>query len=104
MRMSVRFFDDATIARLIDYSTEVGELRSPDAVLDRLHDITASSFINVQGANRFSAKVGNWRHLEIGKSIFIHRSVPQGFVEEWAAFVCSGLPIGLMTARIYLAP
>jgi len=97
-------FDDATIAKLVGYSSDVDDLTSPDAVLDRLHDITASSSINVQGANRFSVKVGDWRQFEIGKSIFIHRCVPQGFVEEWAAFVSSGLPIGLMTARMCLAP
>jgi len=80
-------------------------LRTPDEVLNRLDDIISEKQpIRVHGANRFSVKVGDWRRIELGKNVFVHRDVPQGWLEEWAAFVASGHPIGLMTARTCLAP
>jgi LuxR family quorum sensing-dependent transcriptional regulator len=99
------FFDDTTTARIIDYSLEVENLATPNEVLNRLHDIISTKTpIRVQGANRFSLKPGDWRRLEHGKTIFIHREVPRGWLEEWVAFVTSGYPSGLMLARMCLAP
>jgi len=99
------FFDQDTRTRLIDYSMEVETLATPDDVLNRLHDITAKkNAIHVLGVNRFSIKVGDWRRLEIGKSVFVHHDVPRGWLEEWTAFVTSGHCVGLMTARMCLAP
>ena len=84
---------------------EVEDLATPDEVLNRLDEITSErNAIRVHGANRFSVKVGDWRRIELGKNTFVHRDVPRGWVEEWAAFVASGHPVGLMTARMCLAP
>ena len=105
--MSARqtYFDQETRTRFIDYSMEVEGLRTPDEVLNRLDEITSEKNpIRVHGANRFSVKVGDWRRIELGKNVFVHRDVPRGWLEEWAAFVASGHPIGLMTARTCLAP
>jgi LuxR family quorum sensing-dependent transcriptional regulator len=80
-------------------------LKSPDEILDRLNEITSDkSPIRVHGANRFSVKVGDWRRIELGKNVFVHADVPRGWKVEWAAFLPSGHPIGLMTARTCLAP
>ena len=99
------YFDQETRTRIIDYSMEVEGLETPDEVLNRLHDIISEKNpIRVQGANRFSVKVGDWRRIELGKNVFVHRDVPRGWLEEWAAFVASGHPMGLMTARMCLAP
>ena len=99
------YFDQETRTRIIDYSMEVEGLGTPDEVLNRLHDIISEKNpIRVQGANRFSVKVGDWRRIELGKNVFVHRDVPRGWLEEWAAFVASGHPMGLMTARMCLAP
>ena len=99
------YFDQETTNELIDYSMEVEGLRTPDEVLNRLDEITSEKNpIRVHGANRFSVKVGDWRRIELGKNVFVHRDVPRGWLEEWAAFVASGHPIGLMTARTCLAP
>ena len=84
---------------------EVENLTTPDEVLNRLHDITSErTLLRVQGANRFSVKVGDWRRIELGKNVFVHRDVPRGWLEEWSAFVASGQPMGLITARMCLAP
>ena len=99
------FFDQETRTQIIDYSMEVDHLATPDEVLNRLHDVlSAKNTIRVHGANRFSIKVGDWRRIELGKNVFVHRDVPGGWVEEWAAFVANGHPLGLMTARMCLAP
>ena len=99
------FFDPETKVRIIDYSMEVEDLATPNEVLNRLHDIVSErNAIHVQGANRFSVKVGDWRRIELGKNVFVHRDVPRGWVEDWQAFVASGNPVGLMTARLCLAP
>ena len=58
---------------------EVEGLTTPDEVLNRLHDITSKKNpIRVLGANRFSIKVSDWRRIELGKNVFIHRDVPRG--------------------------
>jgi DNA-binding CsgD family transcriptional regulator len=100
------FFDQDTRTKIIDYSMEVEDLATPDEVLNRLDDIvSARNAIRVHGANRFPVKVGDWRgRIELGKNVFVHRDVPRKWVEEWAAFVTSGHPVGLMTARMCLAP
>ena len=105
--MSARqaYFDQETRNRLIDYWMEVEGLATPDEVLNRLHDITSEKNpIRVLGANRFSFNVGDWRRIELGKNVFIHKDVPRGWLEEWSAFVASGQPMGLMTSRKCLAP
>jgi hypothetical protein len=99
------FFDQETRINIIDYSMEVENLATPNEVLNRLHDIVSrNNLVRVHGANRFPSKVGDWRRVEIGKNAFIHHSVPQGWTEEWTAFVKSGHCLGLMTARMCLAP
>jgi LuxR family quorum sensing-dependent transcriptional regulator len=99
------FFGEETRVKLVNYSIEVESLATPTEVLCHLHDIVSETgFLQVLGANRFSVKVGDWRRIQIGKNTFIHKSVPQRWIDEWTAFVASGHPIGLMTARICLAP
>jgi LuxR family quorum sensing-dependent transcriptional regulator len=99
------FFNQETMNKIVDYSMDVEGLASPDEVLNRLHDIISEkSDIRVQGANRFSVKVGDWQRLEPGKSLFIHRDVPRGWLEAWMAYVATGYAAGLMIARTCFAP
>jgi LuxR family quorum sensing-dependent transcriptional regulator len=105
MSERITFFDQETRTRLIDYSMEVEDLATPDEVLDSLNDITSEKNpIRVLGANRFSVKVGDWRRLELGRNVFVHRDVPRGGWMSGSPFVTSGHCVGLMTARMCLAP
>jgi DNA-binding CsgD family transcriptional regulator len=105
MSEKITCFDQETRTRLIDYSMEVEDLATPDEVLNSLDGITSEkNSIRVLGANRFSVKVGDWRQLELGRNVFVHRDVPRGWLDEWVAFVTSGHCVGLMTARMCLAP
>jgi len=99
------YFDQETAGKIVGYVNDIETFNTPDDVLNRLDDIISQkNSIRVHGANRFSVKVGDWRRIELGKNAFVHRDVPKGWVEEWIAFVTSGHPLGLMTARICLAP
>ena len=86
-------------ARLIDYAGRVGEFRSPADVLEELNAITTQSLpLSVMGAARFPLKSGDWEFLQIGKSIFLHKDVPEGFWEEY-----SGLMQGKFRPMYFLA-
>jgi DNA-binding CsgD family transcriptional regulator len=100
------FFDQDTTNKLIGYSMSVQSAAFPDEVLNRLDEITSKkSPIRVQGAHHFFLKAGDWRGFELGKSGFIHKSVPQEWVEARRAFIATGHhPLILMTARVCLAP
>jgi LuxR family quorum sensing-dependent transcriptional regulator len=103
--VSQTYFDQETRTKIIDYSMEVEDLATPAEVLNRLHDIISQNNpIRVLGANRYPTKVGDWRRIQIGKNAFVHRDVPRGWTEEWTAFVKRRHCLGLMTARICLAP
>lgn len=97
--------DRTTIENLIAYSLEVVHLLTPEEILIRLNDaIAPTTTIRVLGANRFSVKLGDWRRVQLGKTVFVHPDVPRGWLEEWTAFVAQGHPIGIMTAKMCLAP
>jgi DNA-binding CsgD family transcriptional regulator len=75
-------------ARLLEYAARVEELRSPDQVLDELHAITArEQQLSVLGAARFPVKSGDWDAVQLGKSAFLHRDVPEHWWEEYNALI-----------------
>jgi DNA-binding CsgD family transcriptional regulator len=84
---------------LIGYAEGVAELRSPDAVLNELHAITTRHLpLPVLGAARFPRKSGDWESVQLGKSAFLHKSVPEGWWEEYDA-----LAQGKFRPLLYLA-
>jgi LuxR family quorum sensing-dependent transcriptional regulator len=71
---------------LLDYADRVEELPSPDRVLNELHAVTTRYLpLPVLGAARFPLKSGDWKSVRIGKSAFLHNSVPDGWWEEYSA-------------------
>jgi DNA-binding CsgD family transcriptional regulator len=71
---------------LLAYADRIEELRSPDAVLNELHAVTTRHLpLPVLGAARFPVKSGDWDSVQIGKSAFLHESVPDGWWEEYCA-------------------
>jgi DNA-binding CsgD family transcriptional regulator len=86
-------------AMLIDYATRVDALRTPGDVLDELHGITTRGLpLNVLGAGRFPLKSTDWEAIHLGKSVFLHKDVPQGWWEEYIA-----LAPGKFRPMLYLA-
>jgi LuxR family quorum sensing-dependent transcriptional regulator len=73
-------------AALLDYADRVEEIRSPESVLNELHAVTTRHLpLPVLGAARFPLKSGDWESVTIGKSAFLHDSVPDGWWEEYSA-------------------
>jgi len=71
-------------AKLIDYASRVEDLQSPGDVLDGLHAITTRSLpLSVLAATRFPLKSGDWGSIQLGKSAFLHKEVPNGWWEEY---------------------
>jgi LuxR family quorum sensing-dependent transcriptional regulator len=72
--------------RLVDYAGHVDDLRSPEEVLNELHAVTTRSLpLPVLGALRVPIKSGDWESVQLGKSIFLHEEVPEGWWEEHKA-------------------
>ncbi len=85
--------------KLIGYANDVDELRSPDDVLNELHAITTRHLpLSVLGAARFPTKSGDWGAVQLGKSAFVHKSIPEGWWEEHDA-----LTRGKFRPMLYLA-
>src|SRR5262245_8911061 len=73
-------------AQLIDYADRVEKLRSADDVLNELHaTMTRHLPLPLMGAARFPLKSGDWDAVQLGKSAFLHKSVPEGWWEEYNA-------------------
>src|SRR5262245_55033375 len=73
-------------AQLVDYADRVEELRSPDEVLNELHDATTRHLpLPLLAAARIPLKSGDWASVQIGKSAFLHKSVPERWWEEYHA-------------------
>jgi DNA-binding CsgD family transcriptional regulator len=71
-------------ARLVDYAGRVGRLGSPADVLNELHDITKRSLpLAVLGAARLPLKSADWGSVQLGKSAFLHKEVPDGWWEDY---------------------
>lgn len=85
--------------RLIGYASRVEALRTPTGVLDDLCAITTSDLpLSVLGAVRLPLKSNDWDSIQLGKSIFLHKDVPNGWWEEYTS-----LGLGKFHPLLFLA-
>ncbi len=92
-------------AETLRFVSDVDHYNSPDEVLDALHRVVSSACqINVLGAALFPLQWGNWDHFEKGKTIFLHKSVPDGWWDEHLELARAHPGSGLMFAQLSLAP
>jgi hypothetical protein len=69
--------------RLADFAHGAGELNRPEDVLNALHTVSTSGLpLNVLGAMRLPVKSLDWDAVELGKSVFLHHDVPDGWWRE----------------------
>ena len=91
-------------ARLVDYASRIGELRTSDEVLEALHAIITKSLpLSVLGAVRFPVNAAGWSEIRLGKSVFLHKDVPDGWWEEHVALSQGRFSPILFLARSSLA-
>jgi DNA-binding CsgD family transcriptional regulator len=90
-------------AGLLDYAGRVGEFSAPSVVLDALHAIISKNLpLNVLGAVRLPINDTNWRPV-LGKSVFLHKDVPDRWWEEYDALSQGKFRPALFLARSSLA-
>ena len=99
----VRFAD--LQARLVAYATRIDEFRTSGEVLEALHStITESLPLSVLGAVRFPVNAtAVWSETQLGKSVFLHKDVPDGWWEEHVALSQGRFAPILFLARSSLA-
>jgi DNA-binding CsgD family transcriptional regulator len=88
---------------LLEFTSSIDELNSPDAVLNALHAVTESCCqINVLAAVMFPLRCGD--PISKGQNLFIHRAVPELWWEEFRELSRKYPATGLTIAQAALAP
>ena len=92
-------------ADMLRFTSSIKGFDTPEAVLDGLHNATHQSTpLNVLGAAMFPVRSGDWSGLEKGKTVFIHKGVPEGWWEEHIELTRKHPGPGLTFAQLSLAP
>lgn len=92
-------------SEMLRFAAQIHAYRSPDEVLDSLHKVTlAACNISVLVAGLLPLRWGDWSGFEKGKTVFLHKSAPEGWWEEWLELSRMHSNPGLALARLSLAP
>jgi len=90
---------------LIEYTAQVGQYNSPASVLDALDEaIVEDTTLMVMAAKRFGINVRDREALKVGENVFIHKSVPEGWWDEYYVLSQRAFAPVLTMARHCLAP
>ena len=90
--------------RLAEFAHGGSELRRAEDVLNALHTVSTSSLpLNVLGAMRLPVKSLDWDTIELGKSVFLHHEVPDGWWREHKVLAKSHFTPAIFLARSSLA-
>ena len=90
MVTTLRRPDTMLSSELLHFADTVDDLDTPEKVLDALHEaIQGNSHLAVLGAFLLPIKIGDVDSLELGKTVFIHKSVAKGMWDEFLELVRS---------------
>jgi DNA-binding CsgD family transcriptional regulator len=90
--------------RIAEFAYAAGDFHRAEDVLDALHAVsTASLPLNVLGAMRLPVKSPDWDAVELGKSAFLHRDVPEGWWREYKVLAKSHFTPAIFLAKSSLA-
>jgi len=85
------------------FTAHVSQAKSADAILDALDEFASRLLpVNVLGVGRMPQRTSDWRSIELGKDVFLHRSAPEGWWNEYAAKAAEGYDPGIMMAKTSL--
>lgn len=91
--------------RVLQYLREINNLKTPDAVLAELHEISwRQCKLGVLGAVQTPLRYGDLDSLVLGQTAFLHSSAPKGWWEGFLEGSRQHPSIGYMMARLALAP
>jgi DNA-binding CsgD family transcriptional regulator len=90
---------------LLRYIRSLDEQDSPEAVLDALHKVTSQTCqLNVLCAAMFPLRWGDVDSIVRGKTVFLHKSVPDGWWEEYDELRRAHPGIGATITQFTMAP
>jgi DNA-binding CsgD family transcriptional regulator len=89
-------------SEMLQFTSSIETFGTPDEVLEGLHKVTGQ--LNVLGAVLFPVRWGDWGSLEKGKTVFLHKSAPQGWWDEQVELNRKHPGPGFMLAQMSLAP
>ena len=80
------------------FTGHVGRAKSAVAILDGLDEFASRLLpVNVLGVGRMPQRTADWRSIELGKDVFLHRSAPVDWWNEYAAKAAGGYDPGIMS-------
>ena len=103
---NIRRPSDAELAsELLQFTTSLDQLDTPQDVLDGLHKITNQLCqLSVLGALLFPVRWNDWSVIQKGKTVFLHKSLPEAWWDEYVEMSQKDPAPGAMMARLALAP
>jgi DNA-binding CsgD family transcriptional regulator len=97
--------DRKLASELLHFTNTVEKYDTPGKVFDALHEATwGACHLAVLGALLLPIKIGDVDSLELGKTVFLHKSVPRAWWEEELELARVSLPAPGMLAYLALAP
>jgi len=85
------------------FTAHVSQAKKADAILDALDEFASRLIpINVLGVGRMPQRTSDWRSIELGKDVFLHRSAPVDWWNEYAVKATQGYDPGIMMAKTSL--
>ena len=91
-------------SELLHFTSTLDQLDTPTDVLDGLHKITSRSCqLGVLGALLFPARWGDWGGIEKEKTVFLHKSLPEKWWDEYVEMSRKDPAPGAMMARLALS-
>jgi DNA-binding CsgD family transcriptional regulator len=85
------------------FTAQVSRAKTAAAILDGLDEFASRLIpVNVLGVGRMPKRTSDWRSIELGKDVFLHRSTPVDWWNEYAAKAAQGYDPGIMMAKTSL--
>jgi LuxR family quorum sensing-dependent transcriptional regulator len=85
------------------FTAHVSRAKTAAAILDALDEFASRLLpVNVLGVGRMPQRTADWRSIELGKDVFLHRSAPVEWWNEYAAKAARGYDPGIMMAKTSL--
>ena len=95
--------DTPSTPLLNKFTARVSRAKTADAILDGLDEFASQLLpVNVLGVGRIPQRTSDWRSIEVGNDVFIHRSAPERWWSEYAAKAARGYDPGIMMAKTSL--
>jgi DNA-binding CsgD family transcriptional regulator len=90
---------------MVDFAAEVENLCTPSSILDGLDEAVAKdSALRVLGARRYGVDLHQREALRVGENIFIHKSAPEGWWDDYYILSQRASSPIITMARHCLAP